>query len=279
VGKQAAFLGLSIHHIVLDGPSQQIVYRDLSRLLAAERTGKRAEHVEIEGCDEEQLMRDAVEHHVGALGAQPQDVPAHLLRLRLPFELPSGGGLSMVEIRRPLCESVVSGLRRLAAKHKLTLNAIFLGALAALLHEMSGQTEFAIMQTYLGRTLGQLGTVGSYSTLSPMAFSFKDKPHLLAVCKSVLVETQRMLLIEPLLQSGQCTTVGWELNDVRPVPRPVLLDIEGRAASNFKTCDLFFMVNEYSDGLDAVLLFDSSVYERGSAEEMVSAWMRMWQCL
>lgn len=222
-------------------------------------------------------MRDAVRHHVRTLGVRAHDVPARLLHLRLPCERDGAGAIAMREIRRPLHESVVSGLRRLAAKHKLTLNAIFLGSLAALLHEVSGQSEFAIMQTYLGRGLGQLGVVGSYSTLAPMAFSFEDEPGLLTLCHRVLAETRRMLAIEPLLQSGQTTTVAWELNDVRPVPRPVLLNIEGRAASNFKTCDLFFMVNEYADGLDAVLLFDSAVYEHSAAEKIVSAWMQMWQ--
>ena len=47
----------------------------------------------------------------------------------------------------PLADSVVFELRRLASRHQLTLNAIFLGSLAALLHGLSGQSDFAIMQT------------------------------------------------------------------------------------------------------------------------------------
>ena len=94
----------------------------------------------------------------------------------------------------------------------------------------------------------------------------------------MLAESQRILAVDPLLQSTQSTTVAWELNDIRPVPRPTLLNVEGRA-SNVKSFDLFFMVNEYADGLDAVLLFDSSVYERRAADKMVSAWMQMWQRL
>ena len=130
----------------------------------------------------------------------------------------------------------------------------------------------------MARRPEMLHTVGSFSHSVPMLFDFSARPSLRATCRFVLRETARMLACDVLPRTTAVPTVAWELNDIRPVPRPTLLNVEGRA-SNVKSFDLFFMVNEYADGFDAVLLYDSDIYDRGAAEELVSAWMELWHRL
>merc|ERR1719424_1684602 len=48
---RAAFLALSIHHVVLDGPSQQIVFSTLSQILVEERLGSTAERLVFDPYD------------------------------------------------------------------------------------------------------------------------------------------------------------------------------------------------------------------------------------
>ena len=245
------------------------MYRDLSQLLAAERVGK-VRSKWRSGTDEGQIVRDAVKQHVRALGARAHDVSAHLLRLALPCERPGGGSgapIAMQEIRRPLDESMASGLRRLAARHQLTLNAIFLGALAALLHDMSGQREFAIMQTYLA-----VARPARYSwqllVLSPMAFSFEDRPALLALCRRVLAE-QRMLAVETLPQSEQRRL--WHGANGPPCAAPVLLDVsEGRAAVSSRLTPSWSTSTRMGSMRCSLRLEPL----RAPREEMVSAWCR-----
>jgi hypothetical protein len=155
----------------------------------------------------------------------------------------------------------------------VTLNAFLLGTLAWLLHAASAQQCFAISQTYLGRTMEELHAVGSYSSTAPMVFDFSEEPSLDMVCRHIQQETQRILALDVIVQSTQLPTVAYELNDIRPMDRPA--EVKGQLSS-FTLVDLFFTVNQFSDGYAVAVLYDESKMDGAGVNGCVEEWMGIW---
>jgi len=269
-GVGAAFLGLSIHHIVLDGPSQQIVYGHLTQLLAAERGGP---PVELVAHDEDVIARAAIAHHVRTLSAQNTELPKDVLHLELPFKRDPVGPAQMEALTRHVADETIAAAEALASRQGLTLNALLMGSLAFLLHELSGRGEFAIMQNYLGRGLDQLHTVGSFSTGVPVLFSFATTgASLRSTCKHVLSETLAQMNRGDVVGVGQVPSMAYELNDARPIPRPA----ETTRPGGVKLTDIFFYVNQFSDGYAVMISYDRGMYDVSSMDSLVTKWMEMW---
>jgi len=64
------------------------------------------------------------------------------------------------------------------------------------------------------------------------------------------------------------SNISYELNDVRHLPRPSSLP-----NTPVVLVDLFFVVCEYLDGLDAILSYDVSKFEDSDAELLLEDWM------
>ena len=88
-----------------------------------------------------------------------------------------------------------------------------------------------------------------------------------------------MLAIDTPVPSSQAPTVSWEMNDVRPISKPARPAPGEARGRPLKLVDLFFMVNQYADGFDAVLLYDAGKYEPAGLERLVDAWMESWEKL
>ena len=271
VAGQPAFLALSIHHIVLDGPSQQVVYVQLTSILAARRGGTVAS-VPLHSASK--IGRNAIAHHINALTAPAEpDLLAHVREPRLPFERvhsPSVGALSTWHIS----EQTIFAAQQSAQSMGITLNAFLFGTLAWRLFECSGQHHFAVGQTYLGRRLDELHVVGSFSTGVPLVFDFSGKPSLRDTCEHVLRETQRAMGNEFLVQRQLNLTVCYELNDVRPIPRPAE---QRREKTSVLLVGLFFLVNQHSNGFSAMVLYDVGKYDAEGVERLVEDWIHMWK--
>ena len=65
------------------------------------------------------------------------------------------------------------------------------------------------------------------------------------------------------------SNVCYELNDVRPIPRPSLSFLSSKVV----TCDLFFFVNEFVDGFTAEIMYDVSKFEDAYAETLLKDWL------
>ena len=94
VDGRATFLALSIHHIVLDGPSQQVVYGHFTSILVARR-GKEVATIPVHSALK--IQQNAIAHHLNSLKARAKsELPAHVRHLQLPFERdsPSFGAFS-----------------------------------------------------------------------------------------------------------------------------------------------------------------------------------------
>eukprot|EP00966_Prymnesium_polylepis_P220745 5105878-Prymnesium_polylepis.1 len=231
------------HHIVMDGPSQSIVYGHLQQLLAAERSPSSSAPAQLHECGEADMARHALANHFAALETPPIDVPAHVCNMALPFARARPSKPASGSFQHIISTETVAALRGVALANGLTLNALVLGTLASFLHRRCRQPRFAIAQSYLGRQLDQMGTVGSFSSSAPLVFSFEDDPPLRSTCRHVLEETQRMMAVK-VIGDSPAVDVRYELNDLRPMKIPTANGVQGQGVPGF-----FVVAVEYADGL------------------------------
>merc|ERR1712113_883959 len=120
-----------------------------------------------------------------------------------------------------------------------------------------------------------------------MMFSFQAAQSLLSTCQYVMMQTQRTLtndmpVADSQLAPGDGCTVAWELNDLRPIPRPDVnngQEQEQQEEVTVKLVDVFFTVNKYADGHDIVVMFDAAVCHQDGIEELVRSWRSAWRAL
>jgi hypothetical protein len=290
VDGEAAFLAMLIVHAVADGPSLQIIHANLSQLLASERSQK-AHTTPVAAYDTtNKVARHAILSHVRSLSADSAAFPTHILPVRLPCELANKPSYSTTaqntsqNISYNLPNQFYSRLESVAAENNLTTNALVLGKLATLIYQESGQPEFAVRQTFLGRSHNQLETVGSFSTQAPIFFSFMDAPDLKATCSHVLQQTQQIMSLEdmiiPSAANDLCTercNICYENNDMTQVSLAEIgLQTPGTATElPFCICDLFFMITRCSDRVAITAIYRLGIYEETQLREFLSQWISL----
>ena len=178
----------------------------------------------------------------------------------------------MRSAQRIIGPQTIDTLNRVATSSGITLNSLLLGTLSLHLRACSGQDHFAINQTYLGRRPGQLQAVGSYSGHVPMEFHFGDESSLLSTCLHVFAETMHHMAAPDIAIATATleSNVSYELNDLRPMMLPSSVP----GTLNVVLCDLFFLVNQYADGFNAMLSYDISKYQDTYAEQLLDGWLQ-----
>ena len=243
---------------------------DLTSILKAQR---REQQADLPPYDASAIARHAIVRHMHTQGAPPESalaIDAREFRLHWPRSEESRTVTSTWNVD----DEAVSAAQASATQMGVTLNSFLLATLAWVLHDVSEQPCFAISQTYLGRTMEELRAVGSYSVTVPMVFDFSEPITLDRVCRHAQGEMLRSLALDVIVQSTQLTTVAYELNDVRPIERPVEAK---RRPSSFALVDLFFLVNQYSDGYGMMVLYDEGKFDAEWVNERVEQWMQLWQ--
>ena len=278
VDGQPTFLAVLIHHIVLDGPSQQILYHHLDQLLVAQRTGETIKGLHGH-TDEAKIARDAIMHHLYLSEYQPNDVAEGLRQIILPFTRPDVDPRATMAVAANyqchVSDTTIRRLRQLASAQGFTLNAVLCGALAHYLHTLTGLQRFAVAQTYLGRQLDQLRAVGSFSSSAPLVFDFEDVPSLNSTCRHVLEETQRVMSLKIIPPCGPCT-VNYELNDLRPMTMPPIAPSDDESSATQLSPGFFVMlVNEYMDGFVLNVVCDTGHFDGQGVRCFMAEWIRM----
>lgn len=249
---------------------------DLVSILEAQRRQKPAN---MPTYNESTFAHHAIMRHMQTRGTPPEPMLATgacQLRLQL-LEALESESCYMSSIWH-IAHEAMAMTQASATQMGITLNSLLLGTLAWVLHDVSEQQCFAISQTYLGRTVEELRAVGSYSVSVPMVFDFSAEPSLQAVCGRVQRQTQQVLARDVIVQSTQRTTVAYELNDVRPIKRPVEAkhQLSAFVGHTFNFVDLFFYVNQHSDGYVVSVLYDKGTFDAAWVDECVENWMGWW---
>ncbi|MGD0900818.1 MAG: condensation domain-containing protein, partial [Thermoguttaceae bacterium] len=185
-----------MHHIISDGWSMGVLFREVALLYEAFRSGRPSplEPLPVQYADytvwqRERLQGETLDQLLDYWrrrleGLVPLELPADRPRA---IEMPSAGGVE--EIRLP--PALLDPLRELARQENATLYMTLLAAVQVLLYRYSGQEDFAIGSPIAGRLRKETeGLVGFFVNTLVMRATLAGDPGF----RSLLRETRRTAL-------------------------------------------------------------------------------------
>lgn len=157
LGATEHLLHFSMHHIVVDASSMDIIFRELAALYAAYGRGQasplpplRAQYADFALWQRRWLQGDVLD---GQLAYWKRHLAGAPKSLDLPTDRPRPatptfrGGFVPFTLDAPLC----AGLRALALEQRVTLFILMLAAIQTLLSRLSGQTDVVVGSPIEGR--------------------------------------------------------------------------------------------------------------------------------
>lgn len=169
LGTDDHMLLLTMHHIVSDGWSMEVLCRDLKRLYDARRQGREAvlaplpvQYADYAIWQREWLERGELERQMAYWRKQLANLPAGL-DLPLDRPRPSIPSYRGARRRKTLPAATTSAIRRLAGSEGATPFMVLLAAFQLLLSRWTGQTDIVVGCPIAGRTHRELeGLVGFF---------------------------------------------------------------------------------------------------------------------
>ena len=156
--RQDHFLLLTLHHIVADGWSMAVLYRELSVLYKAFSQGTPSplpdlpiQYADFAVWQRQWLTGEVLETQLSYWRKQLQDIPAVI---NLPTDRPRPKVQSYRGARQSieLSKELTRGLRALSRSHNVTLYMTLLAAFQTLLSRYTGQENIAVGSPIAGRT-------------------------------------------------------------------------------------------------------------------------------
>ena len=284
-------LFLLTHHIVFDGWSRSIMFRELGALYAGFRSGSPAElaPLPIQYADYAAWERDAM---AGAELARQLEYwrsqlagPLPALELQTDRPRSAAPGAAGASVVRMLPAATVEGLRALGREHGATLYMTLLAAYQTLLHRYSGQDDILVGSPMAGRSRPETeGLIGYFANALVMRTSFDGDPtfaEVLGRVADVCVEAYdnaEVPLEKLMLELGGGGPAGAPLfravltmEDTLPAEfvlpgldvTPIEVDL---GAIKF---DLTLMVGERADGLRLALWYRTDLFDAATADRML----------
>ncbi|TBV11939.1 non-ribosomal peptide synthetase [Phytopseudomonas dryadis] len=298
--KQDAVLLLTLHHIVADGWSVQLLAREWIELYRAQVEGRTAplEPLGVAYADYAQWQRDWLEggererqlaYWTSRLGAEP-------VLLELPQDRPRPAEQSYrgerVEVR--LDAPRTAALRALAASHGASLFMILLTALQALLHRYSGQPRVRVGAPVANRDRGDTeAIVGMFVNTLVLDVDIDAQmtfEALLAQVRSRVLEAQahQDLPFEDLIEALQPER-SLSRSAIFQVAHnhQVAADVQGwseaaglqvralELPTRYSKFDLTLNTLEVGNQLEASLIFALDLFDAATAERMLGHWQAM----
>ena len=167
--QQEHVLLLTIHHIVSDGWSTAVLFRELSALYAAYSTGKPAtlpelsiQYADFAAWQREWLQGEVLEEQLSYWKKQLAGAPA---RLELPTDRPRPAVQSFHGARQAMAlpQGLTNGLKALSRQEGVTLFMTLLAAFQTLLHRHTGQEDIVVGSPIAGRNRAEIeGLIGFF---------------------------------------------------------------------------------------------------------------------
>ena len=279
---------LFFHHIVADGWSLAVLYRELSALYAAFGRGEGSplapppvRYADFASWQRARMTGERLEKQVEwwreRLAGLPEVLELPADRPRPPVKSYRG---TTVPVR--LSASVAEGLRELARREGATPFMALLAGLAALLHRWTGETDFAVGTPTAGRPRPEVeGLVGFFVNTLVLRADLSGDPSFRGMVRRVreaalgayahqdvpferLVEAlkpDRGTGHDPFFQVMLALQNAGELR-----PRLEGLDVERiQVPSSGARSDLSFSLVETDDGIGGLLEYGADLFERGTA--------------
>jgi amino acid adenylation domain-containing protein len=151
LGDEEHVLLISMHHVVSDGWSMGVLYRELSALYAAYREGGESplpelpvQYADYAVWQREHLRDDVLEGEQGEYWRAALTGAPELLELPTDRPRPPRQGFAGAALAIELDESLTAALRTLSQRHGTTLYMTVLAGWAAVLARLSGQNDVVI---------------------------------------------------------------------------------------------------------------------------------------
>lgn len=180
---------ISMHHIVSDGGSMDVLFDELSRLYrmgAAEPLPDLAiQYSDYAHWQRVALAADTLQSQVNYWKKQLQNLPA-------PLNLPTDKPRPPVQSFRGekkfliLAPELAGGVRTFAEQQGVTLFMLLLAIFQLLLHRETGQADIIVGSPVSGRTRSDLEPlIGFFSNILPLRVHFDDDPSVTEILKRV----------------------------------------------------------------------------------------------
>ncbi|MEP6619264.1 MAG: amino acid adenylation domain-containing protein [bacterium] len=176
-------LALASHHIVLDGWSRSIMFRELGVYYEAFRRGETPalstlpiQYADFALWQREQLSGPALQllldYWRGVLGDAP-----HELELPTDFPRPAHPSFEGAQQSLALSPELAAGVRALAQKHDATLYMVLLTAYQTVLHRWTGQDTIVSGSPIVGRGMTEMEhVIGYFANTLVLRGEFADDP-------------------------------------------------------------------------------------------------------
>ncbi|HEY0022716.1 MAG TPA: non-ribosomal peptide synthase/polyketide synthase [Longimicrobium sp.] len=283
---------LSMHHIVSDGWSMGVFFRELSALYAAYREGRESplpelgvQYADYAAWQREHLRDDVLERQLGYWRGRLADAPA---RLELPTDRPHPAVQTFRGASAPVALSpeLLERLQGLGRSEGTTLYMTLLAAFQVLLGRYAGSDDVVVGSPIAGRTRGEVeeligffvntlvlrtdlsGDPGFREVLGRVreatlgAYAHQEVPFERLVAE---LQPERSLSHAPLFQ------VMFALQDAENGSGALAgLEVSGvGAAREIATFDLSLALAPTPRGLRGSLNYSTDLFERGTVERML----------
>jgi amino acid adenylation domain-containing protein len=174
---------LNFHHIIADGSSMAIFYRELAALYAAARDAKPAlltelpiQYADYAAWQHEWLKSGAFDAQLGYWKRQLADLPAPV-ELPTDFERPTISAYRGARLAKQLSPELTASLKTLSRQHGATLFMTLFATFNILLSRISGQDDIVIGSTIAGRNQHETdGLIGFFINALPLRTNLSGDP-------------------------------------------------------------------------------------------------------
>ncbi|HEX8906347.1 MAG TPA: amino acid adenylation domain-containing protein, partial [Longimicrobiaceae bacterium] len=292
LGDEDHVLLISMHHVVSDGWSMGVLFRELSALYDAYRDGCESplrdlavQYADYAVWQREQLGGEVLERELAYWREQLAGAPA-LLELPTDHPRPAVQTHRGAQVHARLSAELLERLRAVGRREGATLYMVLLGAFQALLAKYAGTADVVVGSPIAGRTRREVEElIGFFVNTLVLRTDLSGDPVFREVLRRVrevtlgayehqevpfemlvaALQPERSLSHSPLFQAmftlmrAEGTRAG--------LPG---LRTEGVGAGSATTkFDLDLIFAEANDGLAAILHYNAGLFERATAERML----------
>jgi amino acid adenylation domain-containing protein len=296
----ASMILVTAHHTVCDGWSVGVLAAEMGEICAALSDGRAPSLPELSSTYADYAARE--QEWLAAARGTYRDGLAERWRgfeqleilpdnARPPVQTPNGDIVSEL-LDRELTNALVD----IARKNRCTLFMVTYGALVALLHRYSGQTDITIGTQFAGRDEVEFEQlVGTFVNTVALRTNVGGDPRFSELLERVqdtvtdayelryvpleelieIVNPRRDLSRNPLFSINFVFQRSFIKNETYGSFR--LIDLPSRSAGPI--CDLNFFMVERPEGWRASCEFNADLYQRGTVERLLQRWIMMLRAI
>jgi amino acid adenylation domain-containing protein len=279
LGGREHVLLLNFHHIVCDGWSLAVLYREVAALYESFSQGREgalaplpAQYADFAVWQQHSLQTGQLEPQMAYWrrqlgGVARVDLPADWER---PLAQTYRGG----KVSRRLSRDLTAALKALARKEHATLFMMLLAALAIVLSRLAARDEMVVGSTIAGRNRPELeGLIGFFINALPLRVDLSGNLPFVELLERVVedLNPQRDLSRNPIFQ------VLFNMVDIseRELKLSGCTTVKLQRAAPGAKFDLVFHAPEIDGAIDLELVYNADLFAEARARAMLEQWSHL----